>query len=141
VYYGEWSTEYNQRHGRGIQVWTDGSRYEGYWKRDKANVNGKLIHADGDIYEGKLMLFTKVNGWMTKHMVMEFIPIPMAPSMKVTGKKINKMVEALNHGQTVPVMKEIISRVKNLAMASLNGQMDLFMKVNFLKITLMEKVT
>lgn len=42
----------NQRHGRGIQVWMDGSKYEGYWKRDKANVRGKLIHADGDIYEG-----------------------------------------------------------------------------------------
>jgi hypothetical protein len=52
IYYGEWSTETNQRHGRGIQVWMDGSRYEGYWKRDKANVMGKLDHADGDVYEG-----------------------------------------------------------------------------------------
>jgi hypothetical protein len=56
IYYGEWSTESNQRHGRGIQIWVDGSRYEGYWKKDKANVRGKLIHADGDIYEGNLFL-------------------------------------------------------------------------------------
>lgn len=52
VYYGEWSMDTNQRHGRGIQIWIDGSRYEGYWRRDKANIKGKLIHADGDIYEG-----------------------------------------------------------------------------------------
>jgi len=33
-------------------VWADGSRYEGYWKGDKANGRGRLIHADGDVYEG-----------------------------------------------------------------------------------------
>ena len=53
VYYGEWSKNYNKRHGRGIQVWMDGSKYEGYWKDDKANKKGKLVHADGDIYEGE----------------------------------------------------------------------------------------
>ncbi len=52
IYYGEWEKTGNKRHGRGIQVWTDGSRYEGYWKEDKANVKGKLIHSDGDVYEG-----------------------------------------------------------------------------------------
>jgi hypothetical protein len=25
------------REGRGIQIWLDGSRYEGYWKNNKAN--------------------------------------------------------------------------------------------------------
>ena len=53
IYYGEWKKNSNQRHGRGIQVWTDGSRYEGYWKEDKANVKGKLTHSDGDVYEGE----------------------------------------------------------------------------------------
>jgi hypothetical protein len=24
--------------------------YEGYWKGDKANGHGRLIHADGDVY-------------------------------------------------------------------------------------------
>jgi hypothetical protein len=33
-------------------MWADGSRYEGYWKSDKACGVGKLIHPDGDIYEG-----------------------------------------------------------------------------------------
>ena len=49
---GEWNAQTNQRHGRGNQVWTDGSIYEGYWKLDKANGRGRLIHADGDIYDG-----------------------------------------------------------------------------------------
>ena len=52
IYFGEWNIESDQRHGRGIQCWLDGSRYEGYWKNDKANVKGMLYHADGDIYEG-----------------------------------------------------------------------------------------
>ena len=30
-YYGELSQD-NQKHGRGIQIWKDGSKYEGYWK-------------------------------------------------------------------------------------------------------------
>ena len=42
----------NHKYGRGIQLWADGSMYEGYWKNDKANIYGKLVHADGDIYEG-----------------------------------------------------------------------------------------
>ena len=53
VYYGERSLSSNQRHGRGIQIWVDGSKFEGYWKNDKANIKGKLTHADGDIYEGE----------------------------------------------------------------------------------------
>jgi hypothetical protein len=41
------------REGRGIQIWRDGSRYEGYWKNNRANGRGRLIHADGDVYEGE----------------------------------------------------------------------------------------
>ena len=40
------------REGKGIQVWPDGSLYEGWWKDNKANGKGRLIHADGDIYDG-----------------------------------------------------------------------------------------
>ena len=43
----------NFRHGRGITIWNDGSRYEGYWENNKANGKGKLVHSDGDIYEGE----------------------------------------------------------------------------------------
>ncbi|MCQ2819404.1 MAG: hypothetical protein MJ252_19250 [archaeon] len=53
IYYGEWSVELNERYGRGIQIWLDSSCYSGYWKHDKANIQGKLVHADGDVYEGE----------------------------------------------------------------------------------------
>jgi hypothetical protein len=35
-----------------MQIWPDGSMYEGYWKNGKANGKGRLIHADGDVYVG-----------------------------------------------------------------------------------------
>jgi len=52
IYTGEWNSM-GQRHGRGIQVWVDGSLYEGYWSNDKASGKGRLFHADGDVYEGE----------------------------------------------------------------------------------------
>ena len=52
IFTGEWNND-NHRHGFGVQVWNDGSRYEGLWKHDKANGKGRLIHADGDMYEGE----------------------------------------------------------------------------------------
>ena len=61
LYYGEWDPANNMRHGRGIQLWDEGSKYFGYWIRDKANKKGKLIHNDGDIYEGE-WLDDKPNG-------------------------------------------------------------------------------
>ena len=33
VYHGQW-TKNGLREGKGIQVWKDGSKYEGYWKND-----------------------------------------------------------------------------------------------------------
>lgn len=52
VFDGEWNKANDSRHGRGLQVWADGSIYEGYWKNDQANGRGRLIHADGDVYDG-----------------------------------------------------------------------------------------
>ena len=52
-YIGEWHEIHNKRDGRGYQIWSDGSIYEGYWANDKANGRGRLIHGDGDIYDGE----------------------------------------------------------------------------------------
>lgn len=41
------------RHGRGRQIWKDGSIYEGFWKNDTAWGDGRLIHANGDVYFGE----------------------------------------------------------------------------------------
>ena len=50
-YEGEWSKN-GLKDGVGVQVHTDGSIYEGYWKNDLAHGRGRLIHADGDVYTG-----------------------------------------------------------------------------------------
>lgn len=52
IYWGYWSKD-GMRQGKGIQVWPDGSKYEGFWKNDKAHYMGRLIHADGDVYDGE----------------------------------------------------------------------------------------
>ena len=36
-----------------MQIWADGSIYEGYWLNNKANGYGRLIHPDGDVYSGE----------------------------------------------------------------------------------------
>lgn len=51
-YKGQWNVADNTKDGQGIQIWPDGSQYEGYWKNNKANGKGRLIHGDGDVYEG-----------------------------------------------------------------------------------------
>lgn len=40
------------RHGYGIQVWEEGSRFEGNWQYNQMNGYGKIFYSDGDIYEG-----------------------------------------------------------------------------------------
>ena len=32
IYQGEWNVETNQKDRRGVQIWPDGSRYDGFWK-------------------------------------------------------------------------------------------------------------
>ena len=39
-------------HGRGRLIHADGDVYEGYWKNDKANGQGKYTHLDGALYVG-----------------------------------------------------------------------------------------
>lgn len=50
IYLGEWLVNTQIREGKGVQVWPDGSLYEGYWQNNKANYFGRLLHKDGDIY-------------------------------------------------------------------------------------------
>ena len=52
IYSGEWDEEGN-RHGRGVQIYPDGSKYYGYWIKNAVNKKGKLVHKEGDVYEGE----------------------------------------------------------------------------------------
>ena len=53
IYYGEWDMIFYTRHGRGIQIWPDGSFYKGYWENDKAEGKGEFRHSSGDFYIGE----------------------------------------------------------------------------------------
>lgn len=52
-YEGDWDVETNERDGHGIQVFSDGSMYDGAFKQGLAHGKGRLIHAEGDVYEGQ----------------------------------------------------------------------------------------
>ena len=51
IYTGSWNN-LGQRHGLGTQTWYDGSLYEGEWKYDACNGQGRVIKSSGDYYEG-----------------------------------------------------------------------------------------
>lgn len=34
-------------------IWKNGSRYDGFFKDNKADGRGRLIHPEGDIYDGE----------------------------------------------------------------------------------------
>ena len=51
VYYGQF--KYGFRHGKGKQLFLNGSLYEGTWRNDMAHGCGRLIHNNGDAYEGE----------------------------------------------------------------------------------------
>ena len=52
IYMGQWDLENGHREGKGIMIWKDGSKFTGMWHNDMAQGLGRLIHADGDFYEG-----------------------------------------------------------------------------------------
>mmetsp|Transcript_87970 Transcript_87970/g.138885 ORF Transcript_87970/g.138885 Transcript_87970/m.138885 type:complete len:475 (+) Transcript_87970:75-1499(+) len=62
--------EGGSRVGEGVQVFPNGSKYEGQWSNDQAGGQGKFTHADGATYEGEWLngkangegTFTHVNG-------------------------------------------------------------------------------
>ena len=58
TYEGEWVVKPDDpnskiREGYGVQLWMDGSIYEGWFSKDRATGKGRLIHSDGYIYEGE----------------------------------------------------------------------------------------
>ena len=53
IYQGEWDVVINMKDGKGVQIWPDGSRYDGQWKDDMAEGYGRFIQNSTNIvYEG-----------------------------------------------------------------------------------------
>ncbi len=51
VYYG--GMKNGKREGACMQIWSEGSFYEGIFKEDIREIDGRLIHSDGDYYFGE----------------------------------------------------------------------------------------
>ena len=49
-YQGEINPLDDVYHGYGTMIWKDGSRYDGWWRNDKPHHHGRLIMANGDMY-------------------------------------------------------------------------------------------
>lgn len=52
MYQGEWDKKSNLRDGKGVMIWPNGSRYDGWWANDVACGYGRLVQTKGSVYEG-----------------------------------------------------------------------------------------
>ena len=48
VYKGQVKNSF--KHGKGVQTWPNGAKYEGDWDRDKMCGSGKYYYPNGDFY-------------------------------------------------------------------------------------------
>lgn len=55
LYSGEISKDCMKKQGRGIYIWNDGSKYQGYFKNDRLDYKGKYSKLDGCYYEGDIV--------------------------------------------------------------------------------------
>ena len=51
-YEGEWDRKRNCIDGRGVQIWNDGTRYEGMWVDGKQHGYGRIVYPEGESYVG-----------------------------------------------------------------------------------------
>lgn len=52
VYSGQWHIK-GKKHGYGVYIKPDGSKYEGFWNFDKIEGVGRYIDKNGNYYQGK----------------------------------------------------------------------------------------
>ena len=50
------------KHGKGVQIWPDGAKYEGEWRNNMAEGDGVFYHANGDVYTGRFFK-DRANGY------------------------------------------------------------------------------
>ena len=51
IYKGEWNIQ-GKKHGYGILITKEGSKYEGFWKNDHLDGIGRFIEKKGNYYDG-----------------------------------------------------------------------------------------
>ena len=56
IYKGEWNIE-GKKHGYGILITKEGSKYEGFWKNDHLDGKGRFIEKRGNYYDGNFNYF------------------------------------------------------------------------------------
>ena len=52
IYLGEFKPGTDVKQGYGTYMYPEGDMYQGHWKDNKTNGWGRLIHFDGEVYEG-----------------------------------------------------------------------------------------
>ena len=52
VFLGQWLKESEKSQGRGTYITNTGQIQEGYWKNGDLHGKGRMIFADGSMYEG-----------------------------------------------------------------------------------------
>lgn len=55
LYYGTVIESSSQKKGYGIQLFSNGRKYEGYWDKDKYNLYGRVIDEKGVVFEGNFI--------------------------------------------------------------------------------------
>jgi hypothetical protein len=52
-YEGQWDIALQKQEGSGVRLYSDHSKYTGYFHEGKRNLQGRHVKLDGDIYEGE----------------------------------------------------------------------------------------
>ncbi|CAG9324147.1 unnamed protein product [Blepharisma stoltei] len=74
--------------GFGLQLFTDGSQYEGYLIKNKANIKGRLVRVNWDVYEGE-----RKNDKACGYGIYAYI---CGARYELTEKLMNKMTQGLS---------------------------------------------
>ncbi len=65
IYYGQLNSSY-MKHGYGIIIKSDGSKYEGYWDNDIQTGPGRFFDSKGNYYTGNIYLLRNVERWQSE---------------------------------------------------------------------------
>ena len=76
----------------------DGSLYEGEWRNNNANGKGRLIHNDGDYYEGEwFFFFIFLNFKHNFFFLINFIIFPIRKDDKAHGYGIYTHIDGAKY--------------------------------------------